>query len=106
MREEFGYEVTPQQSLDGLCKTMHKYIEHHGHSDISLEIEGSQYEFRQHLEKYEEYEAKAKILDRVKEFATEPPFILANNEHEDYEFYAYDQILKLINHYESGESDD
>lgn len=66
MIEEFGYEVTPQQSLDGLWKTMHKYIEHHGHSDISLEMEGSQYEFRQHLEKYQEYEAKAKAWDVMK----------------------------------------
>ena len=82
---------------------MHKYIEHHGYSDISLELEGSQYEFRQHLQKYDEYEAKAKALDRVKEFAEEPPFLLANNENEDYERYAYDQILKLINKYEGGD---
>ena len=54
----------------------------------------------------EEHEAKARILDRVKAFATEPPFLLANNEHEDYELYAYDQILRLIDKYESGESDD
>ena len=53
----------------------------------------------------EEHEAKARILDRVKAFATEPPFLLANNEHEDYELYAYDQILRLIDKYESGESD-
>lgn len=52
--------------------------------------------------KADEYEAKAIILDRVKEFATEPPFLLANNEHEDYELYAYDQILRLIEKYESG----
>ena len=51
-------------------------------------------------EKYE----KAIILDRVKAFATDPPFLLANNEHEDYELYAYDQILRLIEKYESGES--
>ena len=63
--EELGYEVTPKQSLDGLWKTMHKYIEHHGYSDISLELEGSQYEFRQHLQKYDEYEAKAKAFDEV-----------------------------------------
>lgn len=55
--------------------------------------------------KADEYEAKAIILDRVKEFSTEPPFLLANNEHEDYELYAYDQILRLIEKYESGESD-
>lgn len=65
MSEELGYEVTPKQSLDGLWKTMHKYIEHHGISDISLELEGSQYEFRKHLEKYDEYEAKAKAFDKV-----------------------------------------
>lgn len=59
MGEELGYEVTPKQSLDGLWKTMHKYIEHHGYSDISLEIEGSYYEFRQHLQKYDECEDKA-----------------------------------------------
>ena len=52
--------------------------------------------------KADEYEAKAIILDRVKEFSTEPPFLLANNEHEDYELYAYDQILRLIEKYESG----
>ena len=67
MSEELGYEVTPKQSLDGLWKTMHKYIEHHGYSDISLELEGSQYEFRQHLQKYDEYEAKAKALERIVE---------------------------------------
>ena len=61
--EELGYEVTPKQSLDGLWKTMHKYIEQHGYSDISLEIEDSQYEFRQHLQKYDEYEAKAKAYN-------------------------------------------
>ena len=66
MNEELGYEVTPKQSLDGLWKTMHKYIEHHGYSDISLELEGSQYEFRQHLQKYDEYEAKAKAWDKYK----------------------------------------
>ena len=66
MNEELGYEVTPKQSLDGLWKTMHKYIEQHGYSDISLEIEGSQYEFRQHLQKYDEYEAKAKAWDKYK----------------------------------------
>ena len=54
----------------------------------------------------EEHEAKARILDRVKAFATDPPFLLANDEHEDYELYAYDQILRLIDKYESGESDD
>ena len=53
--------------------------------------------------KADEYEAKARILDRVKEFATEPPFLLANNEHEDYEHYAYDQILRLIEKYESSD---
>ena len=63
MSEELGYEVTHKQSLDGLWRTMHKYIEHHGYSDISLELEGSQYEFRQHLQKYDEYEAKAKAFD-------------------------------------------
>ena len=61
--EELGYEVTPKQSLDGLWKTLHKYIEQHGYSDISLEIEGSQYEFRQHLQKYDEYEAKSAAFD-------------------------------------------
>jgi hypothetical protein len=66
MNEELGYEVTPKQSLDGLWKTMHKYIEQHGYSDISLEIEGTQYEFRQHLQKYDEYEAKAKAWDKYK----------------------------------------
>ena len=66
MSEELGYEVTPKQSLDGLWRTMHKYIEHHGYSDISLELEGSQYEFRQHLQKYDEYEAKAKAWDKYK----------------------------------------
>ena len=66
MSEELGYEVTPKQSLDGLWRTMHKYIEHHGYSDISLELEGSQYEFRQHLKKYDEYEAKAKAWDKYK----------------------------------------
>lgn len=65
MIEEFGYEATPQQSLDGLWKTMHKYIENHGHSDISLEIEGSQYEFRKHLEKYDEYKIKAEAYDEL-----------------------------------------
>ena len=63
MNEELGYEVTPKQSLDGLWRTMHKYIEQHGYSDISLELEGSQYEFRQHLQKYDEYEAKAKAYN-------------------------------------------
>lgn len=53
-------------------------------------------------EQLDEYEAKAIILDRVKAFATDPPFLLANNEHEDYELYAYDQILRLIEKYESG----
>ena len=62
---KLGYEVTPEQSLDGLWNTMLKYIEQHGYSDISLEIEGSQYEFRQHLEKYREYEAKAKAFDAI-----------------------------------------
>lgn len=67
MNEELGYEVTPKQSLDGLWKTMYKYIEHHGYSDISLELEGSQYEFRQHLQKYDEYEAKNKeLLEELK----------------------------------------
>lgn len=66
MNEELGYKVTPQQSLDGLWKTMNKYIEHHGHSDISLELEGSRYEFRQHLKNYEEYEVKSKAFDRIK----------------------------------------
>ena len=93
MSEELGYEVTPKQSLDGLWRTMHKYIEHHGYSDISLELEGSQYEFRQHLQKYDEYEAKAKAFDKI---------LKSYNEALS-EGHMADDVCNIVEKYESGE---
>lgn len=106
--EELGYEVTPKQSLDGLWKTIHKYIEHHGYSDISLEIEGSQYEFRQHLQKYDEYEAKAKAFDEIRKARKE---ILVDVHERGFNLPADQDNFTLrteniINKYESGESND
>lgn len=106
--EELGYEVTPKQSLDGLWKTMHKYIEHHGYSDISLELEGSQYEFRQHLQKYDEYEAKAKAFDYILSKKNEVEddiykFALVREE-SAYQYLGY-EVFKFIDEYESGESE-
>lgn len=103
--EELGYEVTPKQSLEGLWKTMHKYIEHHGYSDISLEIEGSQYEFRQHLQKYSEYEEKAKAFDEIRETRKE---ILVDVHERGFNIPADQdkftlQSERIINEYESGE---
>ena len=97
MVEELGYEVTPKQSLDGLWRTMHKYIEHHGYSDISLEIEGSQYEFRQHLQKYNEYKAKAKAFDRIVEERNRIGKLMHNKEYPqvftDEAFWNIDDII-------------
>lgn len=109
MNEELGYEVTPKQSLDGLWKTMHKYIEHHGYSDISLEIEGSQYEFRQHLQKYDEYEAKAKAFDRISEEVMLTKFDIFEKEliDEDTGYLALGkELARFVTKYERTECDD
>ena len=106
MREELGYEVTPKQSLDGLWRTMHKYIEHHGYSDISLELEGSQYEFRQHLKKYDEYEAKAEAFDRLVDTAYWHLERIDPEEVNVLQFESfYKDIRDEIDKYESGESE-
>ena len=111
MNEELGYEVTPKQSLDGLWRTMHKYIEQHGYSDISLEIEGLQYEFRQHLQKYDEYEAKAKAFDHIENLVKTELTIddlyndARNNDYAAGMLRVYERVDYLIDEYESGESD-
>ena len=108
MSEELGYEVTHKQSLDGLWRTMHKYIEHHGYSDISLELEGSQYEFRQHLQKYDEYEAKAKAYDHIEnlvktELTSDDLYNDArNNDYAAGMLRVYEMIDYIIEEYESG----
>ena len=103
MNEELGYEVTPKQSLDGLWKTMHKYIEHHGYSDISLELEGSQYEFRQHLQKYDEYEAKAKAWDKTQDLIKDCTGQFDASGEWDTDWCAFGNgIDEIIDKYESG----
>ena len=96
MSEELGYEVTHKQSLDGLWRTMHKYIERHGYSDISLELEGSQYEFRQHLQKYDEYEAKAKAYNDTLETLDK----LINNDERYKEARSNDFVAGMLLAYE------